>query len=348
MANQSRLNGGDFDFDVAGEDLGHKGVAWDTVGRYDAVFFHRPCRPDDLTIIRIAKNMNVPVWVEYDDWLFEVPIWNPHAGQYANPDMQNIIAMCIAAADVVSVTTNSLYERFNAINKNVVVIPNAYRSDLLPYRSPTPPPRSKDIAWRGSNTHDADILSVHEAWLSLPGKVNFYGGAPWTLTARMTPGSYQIVGSQDPFMYMKVIYEAAPRVFVVPLVDCFFNRCKSNIAYQEALHAGAVCVAPDMPEWNRPGIMNFIPGSSISFASVVREAFEMDDLKHAEFVANGYEKMKGEYDTVHINENRKAVLVELVSPGFVLNDKSPWDQMLGFWAMSQLGLKKPLAAPIGN
>lgn len=338
LTKMARREGFDFEFFVAGEDTGHKGVAWDTVGQYDLVFMHRPCRTDDLTILRVAKNKNVPVWVEYDDWLFDVPPWNPHAGVYNNAALQNIIATCLACADVVSVTTSALYDQFRKVNPNVVIIPNAYRSDLYPYRQTPKAHERKEIAWRGTNTHDADMWSVAQAWSQLPGKVNFYGGPFWLVLNEMQHRQrpFQVVGSQDPFEYMRNLYNEAPRVLVAPLVDCLFNRAKSNIAYQEAMHAGALCVAPDMPEWKRPGVVTYQSGNAASFQQAVSQVFDMGDQERDEMAEHGFQDMRAMYDASVINQIRKATLLATMASDFERNNKNPMDQLLAMWAMAQL------------
>ena len=43
----------------------------------------------------------------------------------------------------------------------------------------------------------------------------------------------------------------------VPLIEDGMNRCKSNIAWIEATAAGAVTIAPDWVEWQKPGVLNY-------------------------------------------------------------------------------------------
>lgn len=344
LAKVARAKGEQIEFSVVGDDIGMSGVGWDVVGQFDIVSLHRPCRPDDLTIMRIARNMNVPTVIDYDDWLFEVPYWNPHANSYADPSLQNIMATCIATADVVTVTTSALYDKFKPINKNTLIIPNAYRSDLYPYREKVTPPRKSEYCWRGTNTHDADLLSVGQGFQKLSKPVTFYGGAAWSLLAQMKPGMHQVRGNTDPFMYMRQIYEDSPRVMLFPLVDCLFNRVKSNIAYQEAVHAGALCVAPDLPEWTRPGILNYTPGDPNSFLAAAETAVGLSDKTHADQVQLGYDKMIELYDASVINEIRFKMVQAIMDPGFERNQRSPFDNLVGVWAMSVLrGKPKDLA-----
>lgn len=325
----------DIQFSLAQDDIGTNGVAWDTVGQFDILFLHRPCRPDDLKFIQMARLMNVPVWSDYDDWLFEVPHWNPNKA-YNNPDVQTVMAACIATSDVVSVTTGALYEKFCRINKNTVIVPNCYRGDLYPYRLPDPGKRKSAICWRGTNTHDEDLMSVAQGMANLPGNLTFYGGAPWMLLRTMKPGSFTMAGMSDPFLYMRRIYFDAPSVMVVPLVDCLFNRSKSNIAYMEALHAGALCVAPDLPEWQRPGVITYKPHDSESFLAAVSQVNAMSQEALAEQVKLAYDHMLELYDTAHVNQIRLQILNSMVAKDFERNQRDPFDQMTGIWALGKI------------
>ena len=321
---------------VAQDSIGVQGIAWDVVDQFDLVFMHRPCRNEDITIMKVAYNLGVPVWVDYDDWLFDVPYWNPVRGQYMNPAVHQAIAMCIGCADVVSVSTAALYDKLKLVNPNVVILPNMYREDLYKYRASQPPERKNAFAWRGTATHDMDLLSVKDGWKMLPDKVTFFGGPYWGLLSEMRQGSYDVVGAQDPFLYMKAIYDFAPKVMLVSLVDNLFNRVKSNIAYQEALHAGAVCVAPDMLEWQRPGVITYEPGNSMSFLHAATQAYEMSEEARAEAVHHAFTHMQELYGAPHINRIRENVLEAVATGKYEKNPRSPWDEFVGLWVQGRL------------
>jgi len=317
-------------------------IAWDEMADVDLVFLHRPCRQDDLTILKIARNLNIPVWVEYDDWLFDLPSWNPHKASYDNPGLQSVMASCVACADVISVTTSALYEKFRIINPNVVIVPNAYRSDLFPYRKKETPKRQRAFFWRGSNTHEGDIHSVLDGIKQLPAPTYYLGSLPWNIQAQLKQGQAFIVGHQDPFIYMRYIYNQAYQVMINPLIDCFFNRVKSNIAYIEAMHAGALCVAPDMPEWRRPGVITYIPHRSDDFLRACTQAIEMDEATFQDQVEDGFADMKSMYDITHINQIRLSMIEAMLDKEFKRNERDPWDQLTALWAISHLK-GKPLA-----
>lgn len=317
-------------------------VNWSTLDQFDLIFLHRPCRPDDLTVIQIARNMNIPVWVDYDDWLFHLPEWNPHRASYHNPGIQHIMASCIACADIVSVSTQALAQEFLAVNKNTIIVPNAYRSDLFPFRGKPLPPRKPIYAWRGTNTHEGDLLSVEGGLLFLDEKIHFMGSPPYSIISQMEGNSYQLVGMQDAIRYWHSIYQMAPKVMLFPLFDSFFNHCKSNIAWIEALHAGALIVAPStMAEWKHPGVIGYEAHDSEAFEQAAKQAMAMSESEHQSTVADAFDYMRSKYDISFVNGIRMQILGSIFSPSFERNKRDPYDQLTGMWALSVLK-KQPL------
>lgn len=289
----------------------NNGIAWCDVMQYDVVFLHRPCRTDDLTVMQIAHNCGIPTWVDYDDWLFNIPSWNRSSQIYNANSVQSIMAQCLVSADMVSVSTPELLEKFSQVNPNVVLLSNAYRSDLFTYRKPELQPRTPVAYWRGSDTHDGDLLSVKEGFKGLDGKLRFMGGVNWLLLSSLEQGSYELVQGRDVIMYYQFIYEMNAKVCVFPLVDCFFNRCKSNIAWMEAMHAGAICVAPLMPEWINPGVVNYTAHDPDSFRDAVNYALGMDPVVHQNQIELGFSEMRRKYDIQVINDLRQESVLNL-------------------------------------
>lgn len=338
MSYLAKYSGGDIEIQTMGQVQGNQEkVTWAELATFDIIFLHRPCRPDDLTVIQMARNLNIPTWMDLDDWLFDIPLWNPNAGTYHTPGIQTIMAHCIATADVVSCSTSALYDQFKKLNPNVVIVPNAYRSDLFTYREMASDlPRKPIFVWRGTNTHDGDIMSVASAFPSLSGKVHFLGSPPWSITRMMQPEQYQTLTHQDTLLYWKYIYGLAPKVFLVPLHDCFFNRAKSNIAYIEAMHAGAICVAPDLPEWRRPGVVTYDANDAQSFLACANHAIEMLDWEHHDMVSQAFIHMKELYDISIVNQIRIEIVKSMIDAKFERNKRDPYDQLTAIWALSRL------------
>src|SRR6202012_1205267 len=84
-------------------------VHWSDMIQYDIIFLHRPCSNEHLQIMQLAKSQGKPVWVDYDDWLFGIPEWNPTAPLYNATSTQMVMSQCLVSADLVSVSTTELF-----------------------------------------------------------------------------------------------------------------------------------------------------------------------------------------------------------------------------------------------
>jgi hypothetical protein len=329
----SKQSNGEIDIYVPGPG---QMITWDKLANFDLIFMHRPCRAEDLIILRMARWLNIPVWSDYDDWLFSLPEWNPTAVVYHNSQTQHIMANIIACSDIVSTTTTSLYNKFKKINDNVVIIPNAYRSDLFRFRPNKLPQRNEIFVWRGSSTHDGDLISVGSSFKDLSKKIHFLGAAPYSIKSDMPEGSYVNSSMMDQFMYWRHISSLSPKVFLFPLADHFFNECKSNIAWIESIHAGAICIAPTLPEWKHPGVIGYEINNPESFKNAAELAMNLSQKETEEIVSESFEYIKSKFDISVVNQFRKAMVDSICDESFNKNNKDPFNDLTGMWALSVL------------
>lgn len=310
---------------------------WERLVDIDILFMHRPCRDSDIQLMKMARNQNIPIWSDFDDWLFHLPEWNPNAEAYHRGQVQSVMATAIACSDVVTVSTGELQKQFSKINKNVIIVPNAYRTDLFPFRQKIAPPRKDLYYWRGTNTHDGDLLSVADGFKSLSKPTRFMGAPAFQVTSQMDPKLVQKQPFVDTLLYWKMLYETSAKVLLFPLADCFFNLCKSNIAWIEAIHAGSLIVAPDLPEWKHPGVISYKAGDSGDFLEAAEQAMAMTSDQIVKINADAYEYMKTVYGIQQINKIRIEIINSLLSPNFERNKKDPFQaQLTGMWALSVL------------
>ncbi len=237
-------------------------IDWSTMRMTDGIFMQRPFLKDHLTIMQMAKENNVPVWVDYDDDLFNLPSDNPAYELYNDQNIQKNIAQIIAMAAFVSVSTSPLYERLRALNKNVTIIQNALDDSVFNdsnFKRKQGAQPSKVVAWRGSATHVRDlmtytqeiieVINTHPDWVFA-----FVGYKPWFITDNVK-NKRQIVAydAMDIMEYHRTLFNIWPAILHVPLHFNKFNEAKSNIAWIEGTFFGAACVTPKMPEWPGKG-----------------------------------------------------------------------------------------------
>lgn len=264
---------------------------WAVIKGVDVVFMQRPFTDNHLKIVEMYKSGGVPVWVDYDDDLYSVPRNNRTHRMYNDINNQNNISRILAMADVVTVSTQCLKRKLSSVlaeiskiheekkvatsydltGAKIKVVENAYDWKFVKRYAKKGLPKEtpqKLIMWRGSDTHDKDMYvymnqmrTVYEQ--NLDWKWMFVGSPFWLALETLrsahghNPQNVMEVEGIDPMEYWEFIRGQSPALMIVPLEENEFNLSKSNIAWIEATHAGAVCLAPEWEEWKRPGVITY-------------------------------------------------------------------------------------------
>lgn len=251
---------------------------WAVLAMADVVFLQRAYSNAHLEIVHLARDMGKPVWLDYDDDLFSVPTDNPAHALYAQSSIRANIATMLEAADFVSVSTEHLKRSIEAggllrrQRRACDVIPNALDESLLRYRQQMVPALRRQILWRGSNTHDPDLLQYKDVILRVVRRhpswtFNFFGDMPDFLRRQALDNMIYTPPVSPLHYYFRAICEMRSPAMMVPLVDSAFNRAKSSIAWLEAVFSGGVAIGPDWPEWQRPGCFGYT--DAVSFESAL-------------------------------------------------------------------------------
>lgn len=291
--------------------------SWATCSMTDALFMQRPFNEKHRTKFGVYKlNMRKPVWVDYDDDLFNVPEDNPTYKYYNNTQNRKTLQGILEKADFVTVSTEHLAEQYRKFNKNITVVRNALNTHLLGMFDKRLP-RNKYMMWRGSETHHRDLLDfapeiveVQNSDAAKEWAFQYIGMNPWYITNNTPHARTFYSEAMDPFIYHDTIYNLAPTCLFVPLHDNVFNRSKSNIAWIEATLAGAICIAPDWEEWRNPGCLNYKNKNEFKelMYAVIRGEINVDQ-KHQESRKSVYR----DYDVMVTNKKRRAVISDLLN-----------------------------------
>lgn len=287
--------------------------SFSSVQMHDVAFFQRPSTASELEAIRICKRLNVPVIVDYDDLLFDIPTDNPAYGAYMNKATQENIINIMREADVIWVSTKELKRCIQipqgSLNEKVYVIPNALDDHALVSGKRTMPPmvRHPSIVWRGSPTHQRDLVEyvpeiLDVAELHPKNSFVFVGYNPWFLTDRMKQRQAIIAGAMPVGEFMDFLYGTAAQVGMVPLHDSRFNRCKSNIAWLEMTWSGSVVLAPDWEEWQHPGVIKY--SDTESFQRGLTELLTSSPAKLSELNALSWKHIQEHFLLSKVNHLR--------------------------------------------
>jgi len=238
-------------------------ISWHSLIGTDIFYMERPQQDSDLQALKLAKDFNIPIWVDYDDLLHEIPSYNPSYDFYKKSHVLNNIEECMKLADVITVSTQKLKDYYSKFNKNIHVIENAFNDYQykLEYKTQN---NYKDvlISWRGSATHRNDLLSIADGLFKIDEKFIkeisscFTGNDIWYITDKLK-NKYYSLKEVDIIDFNKFIKNINSSIQLVPLVNNDFNIGKSNIGYIEATYMGAVTIAPDLPEFLVPGCINY-------------------------------------------------------------------------------------------
>jgi len=258
-------------------------VDWSTQVDCDIMFMQRPCLGKHVQVAQITKECRVPLVVDYDDDLMNVTTDNPTAATYGNEQIQTNIKSVLEMADAVIVSTPSIAESLSPFSKKIVIIPNAWDEQLRPFIDPLVS-RFNRCIWRGSATHIRDMLEVAHgvttaAELFSNWNFVFMGWEPWFVTERKTDGAFEAYPKQEVLPYLDTLRGLAGKILYVPLADTKFNRGKSNIAWLEASYAGCAVLAPNFPEWDKPGIEHYVAPEMFGAALERMLKFPWEELK---------------------------------------------------------------------
>lgn len=255
---------------------------WSTIEAVDVVAFNRPFKEElHGSVILSALEIGKPVFVDFDDLLWEIPQYNRASAHYSDKE-RNCSSRCVKAASEVTVSTPYLAQWMkDKLGREPLVIPNAF-PDWYTWNVK---PREKRILWRGNDAHHPDIDSVADEILAVAKdypewKWTFVGSFPWPVALKMDPAQFKIIPTISLPSFHRVLRTRQFGVMIVPLLDSPFNRAKSNIAWMEGTLSGARVVAPDFEEFRVPGVLNYEKFYSTlrpgNFYTALRQAIEED------------------------------------------------------------------------
>jgi len=253
----------------------HNGVevwTWDRLAECDVLFAQRPHTAAHLRIIMAAQQLGMGIWVDLDDDMLSVPEGHPNYQFFSKDETKDTIKECISLAHAVTVTTKTLKTACG--REDAIVMPNALNDYVIGFNRS---PREKIIMWRGSCTHADDVSNVVTQIESIAHRDEFkdwmwwlVGDPPWALKRAIPENNVHIGPGWDKLdgvAWQFLLQSSHAYIQIHPLVDNAFNRSKSNLAWIEATAAGALSIMPNMPEFDRGGVLNY--GTPEQFETVM-------------------------------------------------------------------------------
>ena len=297
-------------------------LTWADLAGINVAFFQRPATVKEVLDIETCKKWGIPVIADFDDLYTDIQPSNPAYEFYNRDVILAVLDTIVKTVDAVTVSTEELKKHILNRNPeaNVVVISNAIDDDMFsvePYYGE----RNKTILLRGGGSHQEDwelykdgiiqilkdnpeytlsVMGYHPDWLKqIPGNRVRY---------------YQFTTIET---YFDTLMQIKPEVMIVPLVDNDFNRCKSAIAMYEGNIAGAVVMAPSLPEFNWG--WQFCSNSSLIhyfnvLDGVLREKIYLKQLQKVPLLSQVNEKRIEVVEQLKNSTKKKAPTTQQLKP----------------------------------
>lgn len=202
------------------------------------------------TIIDCAHQYSKPVVYEVDDLLLELPTWHPDYHLYR--PVRSTILQSIADADAVTVSTPALKHYLQQFTPNIFLLPNylpdrvwraclANTAQILDGETPLSQvqPNRLIIGYIGSHTHRPDVESIEPALLRILKRyqgvvtLKFWGTMPPPRLRDHPDVVWEDIRLVDYEQFANYFRTRRCDLFIAPLQDCAFNRCKSHLKYLE-------------------------------------------------------------------------------------------------------------------
>lgn len=188
-------------------------------------------------VIETARRLGRPVLYELDDLLLELP--PAHPDYYAYLSARGPILRAMVEADAVIVSTPPLAGYAREFNPNVFVVPN-YLNDawwrLRPYQERTGP---LTLGYMGGHSHSYDLEVAEPALLNVLARypqqvrLKFWGMAPPPAFRGLPNVTWVDVGLTGYRQFVDFFLQMECDLFIAPLQDNLFNRCKSHLKFLE-------------------------------------------------------------------------------------------------------------------
>lgn len=219
----------------------------------DVIIGQRVSIPDASAIWQaLCRRGQQHMVLELDDDLWNIHPTNTRASRVFTPALLANLEANIAAADVVTVTTDVLAERVSQWNRNVVVVPNRVPGWLLQHERPR---RDEfTIGWAGSPSHEID-------WEDAGPQVGRFLKRNPHVQVHVMGCSFRSILSWDrtrvrldrwldslPDYYRALDFDVA----LAPLTAHVFNRSKSDLRLLEMAALGIPVIASDFGPYSDP------------------------------------------------------------------------------------------------
>lgn len=282
----------------------------------DVCFMHRPFGPVAAHIMSQCKMHGIPLWVDHDDDLLNIPDKNPYAKIHNDGEKEfPAVEMSYKYADILTCSGEVMHYDLKTKYKrpDAILITSGMDDRLLKFKKPFN--ANNKISWRGSESHKSDLedFQIYITRLVRDEKNRefyFWGIDPEKLWNEFKDyPNWKFEVQLNLIDYIHSITKVNASIHMVPLEENRFNKVKSNLAWLDTTLAGSVVLGPDFPEWNRPGIIRYKGKADFydKMKYLISHSKDFLEFNHNE----SWAYIKDCLLTSHLNKQRREILKNL-------------------------------------
>jgi glycosyltransferase involved in cell wall biosynthesis len=279
---------------------------WPDIRMFDIAFFQRPIHKKCIDQVFLCKDLGLKIWIDLDDWK-DCPKDHVMYDEYQKSFDELSFKKILHCADVITLTNERMFKYYSYFYPNLVdkfkIIPNAINDYVYSFKELS---GNKQIVYRGGSNHEYDIMEYHDVI-----KKVLINNPDWHFISigydiKILKGlsNYQYIDNFDIHSYLGLICNINPSIFIVPLQDNDFNRCKSNISWIEGTLSGAACLCPNYFE----DTISLHYNSKHEFGNKLQILIDNDGIRNT-YRYNSVLKIKEKYLLSNVNKQR----IELIN-----------------------------------
>jgi len=218
--------------------LGHR-YSDEIVDQADIVLIQRDfpaLLPVYERVVQKARAQAKPIVYELDDLLFALPADHPHRGSRYYSKALIPIFRALTEADGVIASTPSLAAEVSALNPQTQVLPTYLDDEIWKFpdqgRAGRTPDQRVTIGYMGGGSHTPDLEMLLPVLLNLLDRfgqnlsLEFYGEDPPGALVNH-PRVRLVSPNFDYHAHVRTMTQSSCDIWIAPLIDNRFNRCKS-------------------------------------------------------------------------------------------------------------------------
>ena len=270
-------------------------VNFDSIDQSDFVLIQRDFAQEFdryESVVNYARSKQKAIVYDIDDLLIDLPEIHPDRIHRTFTHALLPIIHSITESDLITVSTEKLKEVLSPYNPNITVLPNFLDTNYWQFKKPilkTINDTPITIGYMGGGSHTPDLEFIEPVITRLLAqygdRISFrvWGLKPTESLLQLPQTKWIKVSTYSYADFVDFFQRQEADIFIAPLADNLFNRCKSEIKYLEYSTLGSATIASNLEPYNRiikHGENGFLASSHLEWENYLTQLIEDGELRY--------------------------------------------------------------------